>query len=105
MNIEEASVMTKTATDQKGEKKDFSQQQGQKKEDSGYKPKGYVPLPGGCQYENCKTKTNRFGFCEEHYEQFKFGLIKKTGEPVPDYEKKFEHYAAYKTKRGAKKVA
>jgi len=48
-----------------------------------------------CAFPGCKTKVKRFGFCAEHYEQFKFGLIKKTGEPVPDYEKKFEHYQAY----------
>jgi hypothetical protein len=62
-------------------------------------------LPGGCLSPGCKTPVSRFGFCPEHYEQFKFGLIKKTGEPVSDYEKKFEHYAAFKTRKHAHKVA
>jgi hypothetical protein len=60
---------------------------------------------GSCTAKACKTSEWRFGFCEEHFEQFKFGLIKKTGEFVPDYEKKFEHYQAHKTRRHAHKVA
>src|SRR5579884_1956006 len=62
-----------------------------------------VQAPGACLSWGCKTEATRFGFCGEHYEHFKFGLIKKTGEPVPDYEKKIEHYAAYRDR--AKKVA
>lgn len=60
---------------------------------------------GSCTAKACKSSDWRFGFCEEHFEQFKFGLIKKSGEFVPDYEKKFEHYQAYKTRRHAHKVA
>jgi hypothetical protein len=67
--------------------------------------KGNSPLPGGCHSWGCKSPEKRFNFCEEHYDHFKFGLIKKSGEPVPDYEKKFEHYQAYKAKRAAHKVA
>ena len=72
---------------------------------SSNKGKGPGPMPGGCLSWGCKTETARFNFCGEHYEQFKFGLIKKTGEPVPDFEKKFEHYQAFKAKRSAQKVA
>ena len=57
-----------------------------------------------CGAEGCKTTDARFGFCVEHYEQFKFGLIKKDGKVVPDYEKKFEHYEAFK-RRVAQKAA
>lgn len=46
----------------------------------------------GCQAQGCKGKDTRFSFCDEHFKQFKFGLIKKNGEPVSDFEKKFEHY-------------
>lgn len=67
--------------------------------------KGHNPLPGGCLAAACKTSVKRFGFCEEHYEQFKFGLLKKTGELVSDHEKKSEHYEAFKAKRRAHKVA
>ena len=59
----------------------------------------------GCTSKGCKTSVARFGFCEEHYEQFKFGLIKKTGEPVSDYERKFDHYRLYRDRMIAKKKA
>ncbi|MGZ3687621.1 MAG: hypothetical protein ACXWPM_04335 [Bdellovibrionota bacterium] len=68
--------------------------------------KGHTPMPDGCHSWSCKAKATRFNFCDEHYDHFKFGLIKKTGEPVSDYEKKFEHYMAHQTKKkGAQKVA
>lgn len=62
-------------------------------------------VPGYCAAAGCKASDKRFTFCEEHYEQFKFGLIKKSGEPVSDYEKKIEHYQAYKARQGARKAA
>lgn len=65
----------------------------------------HSPLPGGCYSWGCKSQSTRFNFCPEHFEQFKFGLIKKTGEPVPDYEKKFEHYQAFRARKGTQKVA
>ena len=79
-----------------------------KKADAGHpvsKSKGHNPMPGGCFCWGCKGQAFRFNFCAEHYEHFKFGLIKKTGEPVPDYEKKFEHYTAFKAKKGAHRAA
>lgn len=73
---------------------------------SGKAPKTmYVPSPGGCLSWGCKVASARFGFCHEHYDYFKFGLIKKNGEPVPDYEKKIEHYLALKAREKAIKVA
>jgi len=69
------------------------------------KGKGHTPMPGGCFSWGCKTEATRFNFCNEHYDHFKFGLIKKTGEPVSDYEKKIEHYMAHKAKKGAQRVA
>lgn len=71
------------------------------------KGKGHTPLPDGCHSWGCKQQAKRFNFCAEHYEHFKFGLIKKTGEPVSDYEKKIEHFLAYqaKQKKAAQKVA
>lgn len=69
------------------------------------KGKGHNPGPDGCHAWGCKKSTSRFNFCDEHYDHFKFGLIKKTGEPVSDYEKKFGHYVAQKSKTGSQKVA
>jgi hypothetical protein len=59
-------------------------------------------MPGGCLSWGCKHEAQRFGFCPEHYEHYKFGLVKKTGEPVPDYDKKYEHYLAYQARTGRK---
>lgn len=68
---------------------------------------GPEAVPGVCTARGCKHKSTRFAFCDEHYEHFKFGLIKKTGEMVPDYEKKIEHFHAMKAreKQVARKVA
>ena len=65
-------------------------------------PKGNVGAKVGCLAQGCKGKDAKFNFCEEHFRQFKFGLITKMGEPVLDYEKKLEHYARWKA---AQKVA
>lgn len=46
----------------------------------------------GCLAVGCKDKDVRASYCEEHFKQFKFGLITKTGQKVFDYEKKLEHY-------------
>jgi hypothetical protein len=68
--------------------------------------KGHNPGPDGCHSWSCKGKAKRFNFCDEHYDHFKFGLIKKTGEPVSDYEKKYGHYVAFVARqKGAHKVA
>ena len=57
--------------------------------------------PVGCAAKGCKAKESRLGFCSEHFDHFKFGLIKKDGSPAPDYDKKFKHYAAMLEKRQA----
>lgn len=54
--------------------------------------KGNVGAKVGCAASGCKGKDQRYNFCDEHFRQFKFGLITKSGDPVSDYEKKFEHY-------------
>ncbi len=69
------------------------------------KSKGNAAMPGGCLSWGCKAEGKQFNFCPEHYDHFKFGLIKKTGEPVSDYEKKFGHYMAHKAKKGSQRVA
>lgn len=59
--------------------------------------------PGHCVAKACKASVKRFEFCDEHFEHFKFGLIKKTGEPVMDYEKKYEHFVAYRERLAEKR--
>lgn len=65
-------------------------------------PKGGPSAKVGCHAQSCKAKDVKFNFCDEHFRQFKFGLITKAGEPVLDYEKKLEHYQRWKA---AQKVA
>ena len=61
---------------------------------------------GPCTAQGCKRGSDRFEFCAEHYDHFKFGLIKKDGKPVSDYERKFEHYQDYLAKqKSARRVA
>jgi len=60
---------------------------------------------GHCVGHSCKQSEWRFSFCQEHFEQFKFGLIKKDGQPVPDFDKKIEQYQAFKKRQTAHKVA
>ena len=64
-----------------------------------------IPQTAHCQVQGCRQPDKRFGFCDEHYEHFKFGLIRKDGHQVPDYFKKYEHYITYKTELTSKKVA
>jgi hypothetical protein len=51
----------------------------------------------GCGVKGCKGN--------EHFEHFKFGLIKKNGEQVFDYDKKLGHYQAYVERQKTRKVA
>jgi hypothetical protein len=46
-----------------------------------------------------------WGFTTEQFEHFKWGLIKKNGEKVPDYDKKLAHYERWKASEKARKVA
>jgi hypothetical protein len=61
----------------------------------GKKPVMEVVGAEGCKCGGCKKPQARFTFCDEHYEWFKFGLISKVGQKVPDFEKKYDHYVAY----------
>lgn len=56
---------------------------------------------GVCIESNCKSKIEKLNFCKEHFEQFKFGVIKITGQHPVDHEKKMGHYLAHKANRKA----
>ena len=61
---------------------------------------------GHCTAQGCKKDSTRFEFCSEHFEHFKFGLIKKDGKQVSDYERNLEHYQRYQEQqKRAHKVA
>lgn len=62
-------------------------------------PNNVVPLASAkCSAEGCKSKPSRAGFCEEHFEWFKEGLITKEGLRASDFDKKYYHYQGRKKK-------
>jgi hypothetical protein len=42
-----------------------------------------------CTADGCKKKSDRAGFCNEHYDWFKAGLINKKGQKPTDFDKKY----------------
>lgn len=64
-------------------------------------PNNVIPLAAArCASEGCKAKPTRAGFCEEHFEWFKAGLITKDGHKALDFDKKYQHFM-----NGKRKVA
>lgn len=51
-----------------------------------------------CTAEGCKSKHTRAGFCNEHFDWFKAGLITKEGKPAMDFDKKYQHFLQAKKK-------
>ena len=45
-----------------------------------------------CKAEGCSKKADRLGFCPEHYDWFKFGLITTEGKRPTDFDKKMQAY-------------
>ena len=68
---------------------------GDKKQGKPQKSEGSAAVH--CKVKGCKHPPSKFEFCSEHFDQFKFGLINKMGEPCQDYEKKEEQYDHWKT--------
>jgi hypothetical protein len=64
-------------------------QKGGKQESSGFGP---------CKFKGCKHNPSKYGFCGDHFDQFKFGLLTKNGDWCPDYEKKWDQYQVHKAK-------
>ncbi len=64
-----------------------------------------APVSTNCCVKGCKKSFERFGFCAAHFEHFKFGLVKKDGQPAADYEKKLEQYEAHQSRKDVRKVA
>ena len=58
-----------------------------------------------CGYSGCKDKPHKFSFCHNHYDWFKFGLIRKDGKHAADFDKKLEHFLALQKRQSARKVA
>jgi hypothetical protein len=56
-----------------------------------------------CLEGHCKKPTVRMSFCPEHFEDFKFGLLRKDGSRASDYDRKIEHFSAFQ-KRSAERI-
>ncbi len=65
-------------------------------------PNNVVPLsPQKCTADDCKKKPTRAGFCDEHYEWFKEGLITKEGHRPSDFDKKYQAFMRRKQPKAA----
>lgn len=65
-------------------------------------PNNVVALgPTKCIAEDCKAKPQKAGFCPEHFEWFKAGLITKDGAKAADFDKKYYHYGLANKKKAA----
>ncbi|MGZ3745665.1 MAG: hypothetical protein ACXWRE_05520 [Pseudobdellovibrionaceae bacterium] len=63
-------------------------------------PNNVIQLgPSKCCGEGCNKKPEKAGFCGEHFEWFKAGLLTKEGNKAADFEKK--HYHFMKGKKSA----
>lgn len=69
---------------------------GKKKENGNAAAGAAVSL---CKYTGCKQSNTKFGFCADHFDWFKFGLITKNGEHAADFEKKMDHFIRQQAKR------
>lgn len=69
------------------------------------KPAGGAPTGGGdnvvvldkCKAPDCKSKSAQMGFCKEHFDWFKFGLLTKEGKKPIDFDKKMIAYQKHKS--------
>lgn len=65
----------------------------EKQEKSTQIPNNVVPLAADkCVAEGCKSKPTKAGFCAEHFDWFKAGLITKNGQRPLDFDKKYYLY-------------
>lgn len=51
-----------------------------------------TPMNTTCMVEKCTSKSDRMGFCKEHYTWFKEGLVNKKGQKPTDFDKKYQAY-------------
>ena len=50
-----------------------------------------------CCGEGCKKKSEKAGFCAEHFDWFKAGLLTREGMRAADFDKKHYHYIGKKS--------
>jgi hypothetical protein len=55
-----------------------------------------------CKFVECKSKTEKFGFCMEHYNLYMEGIIRGDGQKPSDYAEKLSRHLQ---RNGTRKVA
>ena len=65
-------------------------------------PQAAASQPDRCKFVECKTKTEKFGFCMEHYNLYMEGIIRGDGQKPSDYAEKLSRYLS---KNNVRKVA
>ncbi len=53
----------------------------------------------GCGVKACMSKVTKMGFCDKHHDEYKFGLLTKTGDKAQDFEKKVIHFEDFKKRK------
>jgi hypothetical protein len=61
-----------------------------------------APQDEKCKFVDCKTKSEKFGFCMEHYNLYMEGVIRGDGQKPSDYAEKLSRYLS---KNNNRKVA
>ena len=91
---------------QKGRTKQMSEDS--KKDVKAKKPVEAAPAPqkgpslsDHCKFEECKHKSEKFGFCLAHYELYMEGIIRGDGKKPIDYAQKLAQFK----NRSSRKVA
>lgn len=85
---------------EKNEKKGPAQAPAQKASPKEPSAKGPVASEN-CKFEECKKKTEKFGFCMEHYDLYMEGVIRGDGKKPSDYSQKLARFLKSKSERKA----
>jgi hypothetical protein len=56
------------------------------------KPADNVVVLERCKAEGCKDKAEQMGFCKEHHDWFKWGMLTKEGKKPIDFDKKYQAF-------------
>jgi len=62
-------------------------------------PRAEAPAgPTHCQFEGCKHKIEKFGFCVDHFEMYMAGVVRGDGKKPLDFEVKLANFMRTKVK-------
>jgi hypothetical protein len=71
----------------------MAEQVAKRKETKSHEQHGnVVAMPDMCLCQGCKKRSEKAGFCMEHFDWYKEGIITKEGRKPVDFEKKLFHF-------------